>query len=326
MLFKEISNIGSITSGITSNVMATSYLSKKEVLSDVNNEFSSYEYALQDEIDGIKENYPNYDEYHIKGDPVGHDVHELFSYLTARYGEIKSTDEIKKELKKLFNQMYKKEYTSKTITKYDKDGNPYTYKILTLTITKKSIDKIAKEEFAIYETNMAHYLSLLENQGNMGDYFGSGYGDLGDIVDNPNFGNPGIEFDDVAVRRLFGEAEKHIGKRYVFGASGPRNFDCSGFVCWSFTKSGVKNMPRTTAWRIYTDYCNPVSPSQAKPGDIIFFKGTYNSGTPISHVGIYAGNGMMIHAGDPIQYANINTRYWKEHFYAFGRPRKGDKK
>lgn len=321
MLFKEISNIGSITSGITSNVMATSYLSKKEVLSDVNNEFSSYEYALQDEIDSIKENYPNYDEYHIKGDPVGHDVHELFSYLTARYGEIKSTDEIKKELKKLFNQMYKKEYTSKTITKYDKDGNPYTYKILTLTITKKSIDKIAKEEFANYETNMAHYLSLLENQGNMGDYFGSGYGDLGDIVDNPNFGNPGIEFDDVAVRRLFGEAEKHIGKRYVFGASGPRNFDCSGFVCWSFTKSGVKNMPRTTAWRIYTDYCNPVSPSQAKPGDIIFFKGTYNSGTPISHVGIYAGNGMMIHAGDPIQYANINTRYWKEHFYAFGRPR-----
>lgn len=321
MLFKEISNIGSITSGITSNVMATSYLSKKEVLSDVNNEFSSYEYALQDEIDSIKENYPNYDEYHIKGDPVGHDVHELFSYLTARYGEIKSTDEIKKELKKLFNQMYKKEYTSKTITKYDKDGNPYTYKILTLIITKKSIDKIAKEEFANYETNMAHYLSLLENQGNMGDYFGSGYGDLGDIVDNPNFGNPGIEFDDVAVRRLFGEAEKHIGKRYVFGASGPRNFDCSGFVCWSFTKSGVKNMPRTTAWRIYTDYCNPVSPSQAKPGDIIFFKGTYNSGTPISHVGIYAGNGMMIHAGDPIQYANINTRYWKEHFYAFGRPR-----
>lgn len=321
MLFKEISNIGSITSGITSNVMATSYLSKKEVLSDVNNEFSSYEYVLQDEIDSIEENYPNYDEYHIKGDPVGHDVHELFSYLTARYGEIKSTDEIKKELKKLFNQMYKKEYTSKTITKYDKDGNPYTYKILTLTITKKSIDKIAKEEFANYETNMAHYLSLLENQGNMGDYFGSGYGDLGDIVDNPNFGNPGIEFDDVAVRRLFGEAEKHIGKRYVFGASGPRNFDCSGFVCWSFTKSGVKNMPRTTAWRIYTDYCNPVSPSQAKPGDIIFFKGTYNSGTPISHVGIYAGNGMMIHAGDPIQYANINTRYWKEHFYAFGRPR-----
>lgn len=321
MLFKEISNIGSITSGITSNVMATSYLSKKEVLSDVNNEFSSYEYALQDEIDSIEENYPNYDEYHIKGDPVGHDVHELFSYLTARYGEIKSTDEIKKELKKLFNQMYKKEYTSKTITKYDKDGNPYTYKILTLTITKKSIDKIAKEEFANYETNMAHYLSLLENQGNMGDYFGSGYGDLGDIVDNPNFGNPGIEFDDVAVRRLFGEAEKHIGKRYIFGASGPRNFDCSGFVCWSFTKSGVKNMPRTTAWRIYTDYCNPVSPSQAKPGDIIFFKGTYNSGTPISHVGIYAGNGMMIHAGDPIQYANINTRYWKEHFYAFGRPR-----
>ena len=84
-------------------------------------------------------------------------------------------------------------------------------------------------------------------------------------------------------------------------------------------------MPRTTAWRIYKDYCNPVSPSEAQPGDIIFFHSTYNSGTPISHVGIYAGNGMMIHSGDPIQYTSINSKYWKSHFYGFGRPRqKGD--
>ena len=107
----------------------------------------------------------------------------------------------------------------------------------------------------------------------------------------------------------------------MFGASGPSNFDCSGFVCWSYTKSGVKRMPRTTAWQIYKNYCNPISPSEAKPGDIIFFKGTYNSGTPISHVGIYAGNGMMLHAGDPIQYTSINSRYWKNHFYSFGRPK-----
>lgn len=321
MSFQAISGIGSISSGLTSNVMATSYLSKEEVLSDVNNEFSSYEYALQDEIDSIKTNYPNYDEYHIKGDSVGHDVHELFSYLTARYGEIKSAGEIQGELKKLFNQMYEKKYTSKSMTKYDSEGNPYTYRILTLTITRKSIDEVAKEEFSNYETNMAHYLTLLENQGNMSGTFGSGYGDLGEIIDNPNFGNPGIEFDDATVKRLFGEAEKHIGKRYVFGASGPSNFDCSGFVCWSFSKSGVKRMPRTTAWLIYKNYCNPISPSEAKPGDIIFFKGTYNSGTPISHVGIYAGNGMMIHAGDPIQYTSINSKYWKSHFYSFGRPR-----
>ena len=85
--------------------------------------------------------------------------------------------------------------------------------------------------------------------------------------------------------------------------------------------SGVKRMPRTTAWLIYKNYCNPISPSEAKPGDIIFFKGTYNSGTPISHVGIYAGNGMMLHAGDPIQYTSINSRYWKNHFYSFGRPK-----
>ena len=288
---------------------------------DINNEFTSYEYALQDEIDSIKEKYPNYDEYHIKGDSVGHDLHELFSYLTAKYGEIKSAEEIQKELKKLFNQMYEKKYTSKSITKYDSEGNPYIYRILTLTIKKKSIDEIAREEFANYETNMAHYLALLDSQGNMSGYFGSSYGNLGEIIDNPNFGNPGIEFDDITVKQLFSEAEKHIGKRYVFGASGPSNFDCSGFVCWSYTKSGVKRMPRTTAWQIYKNYCNPISPSEAKPGDIIFFKGTYNSGTPISHVGIYAGNGMMLHAGDPIQYTSINSRYWKNHFYSFGRPK-----
>ena len=321
MLFQGISNVGSLTSGLTSNVIATSYLSKEEVLMDINNEFTSYEYALQDEIDSIKENYPNYDEYHIKGDSVGHDLHELFSYLTARYGEIKSAEEIQKELKKLFNQMYEKKYTSKSITKYDSEGNPYTYRILTLTIKKKSIDEIAREEFANYETNMAHYLALLDSQGNMSGYFGSSYGNLGEIIDNPNFGNPGLAFDSETAKALFNEAEKHIGKRYVFGASGPSNFDCSGFVCWSFTKSGVKRMPRTTAWLIYKNYCNPISPSEAKPGDIIFFKGTYNSGTPISHVGIYAGNGMMLHAGDPIQYASINSRYWKNHFYSFGRPK-----
>lgn len=315
------SNMLSLTTGLAGNVATTTYLSEETTLNDVNNEFLSYENTLQDEIDNLKSYHPGYDEYHVKGDSVGHDIHELFSYLTARYGEIKSVGEIQGELKKLFNQKYDKKYTSKSVTKYDSEGNPYIYRILTLTVTKKSIDEIAREEFENYETNMAHYLALLENQGNMSASFGSGYGDLSEIIDNPNFSNPGIAFDDASVKALFNEAEKHIGKKYVFGASGPKNFDCSGFVCWSYTHSGVKNMPRTTAWLIYKNYCNPISPSEAKAGDIIFFKGTYNSGTPISHVGIYAGNGMMLHAGDPIQFASINSNYWKNHFYAFGRPK-----
>ncbi|MGO3752033.1 MAG: CD1108 family mobile element protein [Peptoniphilaceae bacterium] len=133
------------------------------------------------------------------------------------------------------------------------------------------------------------------------------------------YGNPGIAFDDVTVRQLFNEAEKHLGKRYVFGANGPNNFDCSSFVCWSFRVSGVSpNLYRTTAQGIFNK-STPISRSEAKAGDIIFFTGTYNSGVPVSHVGIYAGNGMMIHAGDPIQYTSIDTRYWQNHFYAFGR-------
>ena len=105
---------------------------------------------------------------------------------------------------------------------------------------------------------------------------------------------------------------------YVWGGSSPSTgFDCSGFVSYVFTHSGVYNMGRLTAQGIY-DISSPVSPSDAKPGDIIFFKGTYN--TPdVSHVGIYVGNGQMIHAGDPIQYTSINTAYWQNHFFAFGR-------
>ena len=106
---------------------------------------------------------------------------------------------------------------------------------------------------------------------------------------------------------------------YVWGGSSPSTgFDCSGFVSYVFTNSGVYNMGRRTAQGIY-DICTPVSPTDAKPGDIIFFTGTYNSGCPVSHVGIYVGNGQMIHCGDPIQYTSINTSYWQNHFYAFGR-------
>ncbi|HGD0584741.1 TPA: CD1108 family mobile element protein [Streptococcus agalactiae] len=325
-------------SNSVNSVMTTTYLSQDTVLSEVNQEFSSMEYDLQSQIESVKTSHPGYDEYIInKEGEIGHNTHELLSYITSRCGEVKSASEVKGILKELFDKMYKLDFKeeieirTRTVarTRYDSRGNPYTsyekeeyeYKKLIVTLKKKEMDEVVREIFKDYPDNVVHYEALLEAKGNMGDVFGSGNGDLGEIVDNPNFGNPGLAFDSATAKALFNEAEKHIGKRYVFGASGPSNFDCSGFVCWSFTKSGVKRMPRTTAWRIYKDYCNPVSPSEAQPGDIIFFHSTYNSGTPISHVGIYAGNGMMIHAGDPIQYTSINSKYWKSHFYGFGRPR-----
>ena len=120
------------------------------------------------------------------------------------------------------------------------------------------------------------------------------------------------------VSALISVASSKLGSPYVWGAKGPSSFDCSGFVCWVFTNSGVHNLPRTTAQGIYNQ-CTPVSAADAKAGDIIFFTGTYNSGVPVSHVGIYCGNGVMIHCGDTISYASINSSYWQSHFYAFGR-------
>lgn len=332
--FAGTSMTGMINS--TSGVLTTTYLSDQNVLSEINQQFSGLEEGLQDEISSVEENYPGYDEYIIeKEGEIGHNTHELLSYITSRCGEIKDSKEVQSIIHDLFIKMYDLSYREEIEIRYrtvtetytDEDGNEHTesheeayeYKKLIVILKKREMDSIVREIFAEYPDNVLHYEALLASKGNMETVFGSGNGNLSEIVDNPNFSNPGIAFDDVTVKALFNEAEKHIGKRYVFGANGPNNFDCSSFVCWSFTNSGVKNMPRTTAWGIYKTYCNPISPSEAKAGDIIFFKNTYDSGSPISHVGIYAGNGMMIHAGDPIRFVSINTPYWREHFYGFGR-------
>lgn len=332
--FAGTSMTGMINS--TSGVLTTTYLSDQNVLSEINQQFSGLEEGLQDEISSVEENYPGYDEYLIeKEGEIGHNTHELLSYITSRCGEIKDSKEVQSIIHDIFTKMYDLSYREEIEIRYrtvtetytDEDGNEHTesheeayeYKKLIVTLKKREMDSIVREIFAEYPDNVLHYEALLASKGNMETVFGSGNGNLSEIVDNPDFSNPGIAFDDVTVKALFNEAEKHIGKRYIFGANGPNNFDCSSFVCWSFTHSGVKNMPRTTAWGIYKTYCNPVSPSEAKAGDIIFFKNTYDSGSPISHVGIYAGNGMMIHAGDPIRFVSINTPYWREHFYGFGR-------
>ena len=324
--------------GMVGNTISSTYLSSESTLKEINQEYSLLEQALQTEMESVEENYPGYDEYIINGkENIGHNVHELLSYITSRYGVVKDVSEIETEIENLFNKIYKLDYKKEIEIRYktvetsyiDENGHehtrthqePYEYRKLIVTLNKKDMDEIIRSILKDYPNNLSHYKTLLESKGNMGSIFGSGSSDYSEIVNNPDFSNPGLEFNEQSVKRIVSEAEKHIGKRYVFGANGPSNFDCSSFVCWTYTHSGIKNMPRTTAWRIYKDYCNPVSPSDVRAGDIIFFKGTYNSGTPISHVGIYVGGGYMIHAGDPIQYAKINTPYWKNHFYSFGRPK-----
>ena len=277
--FAGTSMTGMINS--TSGVLTTTYLSDQNVLSEINQQFSGLEEGLQDEISSVEENYPGYDEYLIeKEGEIGHNTHELLSYITSRCGEIKDSKEVQSIIHDIFTKMYDLSYREEIEIRYrtvtetytDEDGNEHTesheeayeYKKLIVTLKKREMDSIVREIFAEYPDNVLHYEALLASKGNMETVFGSGNGNLSEIVDNPDFSNPGIAFDDVTVKALFNEAEKHIGKRYVFGANGPNNFDCSSFVCWSFTHSGVKNMPRTTAWGIYKTYCNPVSPSEAK--------------------------------------------------------------
>ncbi|HFH9723397.1 TPA: C40 family peptidase [Streptococcus pyogenes] len=330
MIFQAGTMLMNMGTGMVGNTISTTYLSSENTLKEINQEFSSLEQELQEEMDSVYENHPGYDEYIINGkENIGHNVHELLSYITARFGVVKEVSEVESELQSLFHQMYTLTYKEeieiryRTVTSEDGESHEeaYEYKKLIVTLEKREMDTIIREVFHSYPDNLYHYETLLASKGNMELAFGSGNGNLSEIINNPDFSNPGLEFNGESVKAIVHEAEKHIGKRYVFGANGPSNFDCSSFVCWTYTHSGIKNMPRTTAWRIYTDYCNPVSPSEAKAGDIIFFKGTYNSGSPISHVGIYVGGGYMIHAGDPIQYARIDTPYWKQHFYSFGRPK-----
>lgn len=131
-------------------------------------------------------------------------------------------------------------------------------------------------------------------------------------------GDPGPAMGDGSYTALIAEAEKHLGKPYVFGASGPDSFDCSGFVCYVLNHSGVANVGRTNAQGFY-NLCTPIAPGAAQPGDLIFFTGTYSTANPVTHVGIYVGGGTMIHAGKPVQYSSINTPYWQQHFYSYGR-------
>lgn len=143
--------------------------------------------------------------------------------------------------------------------------------------------------------------------------------DLPIIAGGTNNGIPSEAYNDATFAKLINEAEKYLGYPYVFGGSSPStSFDCSGFVCWVYTHSGVHNLPRTTAQGIYNQ-CTRVSASEAKPGDLVIFQGTYNAGETVTHIGIYVGQNRMLHCGSPIQYTSIDTSYWRSHFYSYGR-------
>lgn len=168
-----------------------------------------------------------------------------------------------------------------------------------------------------FDENQKNWATLMYNTVNQAKEDNNA--DLPIIAGGTNNGIPSEAYNDETFAKLINEAEKYLGYPYVFGGSSPAtSFDCSGFVCWVYTYSGVHNLPRTTAQGIYNQ-CKRVSDSEAKPGDLIFFKGTYNAGETVTHIGIYVGNNRMLHCGNPIQYTSIDTNYWRNHFYAYGR-------
>ena len=297
-----------LTTGANS-IMVSSYFAEDEDIYAAEDYYVSLEQDLQSRINRIESDYPDYDEYNYSMAQVGHNPYELISYLTAVYQDFKFND-IKEALDTLFNSQYHLRITETTEQRTDGDGNTYDYKILNVTLTNDGFTQ------ALTADQRELYYIYLESKGNRDYLFADDI--YANESDGPGYTIPGEALTDETFRRLITEAEKYLGFPYVWGGSTPAtSFDCSGFVCWVFSNSGVYPLSRTTAQGIYNQ-CARISPQEAKPGDLIFFKGTYNT-SEVSHIGIYVGGGMMIHAGNPIQYTSVNTNYWQSHFFAYGR-------
>ena len=297
-----------LTTGANS-LMVSSYFAEDEDIYAAEEYYTGLEQDLQDKINRIVSDYPGYDEYKYNMAQVGHNPYELVSYLTAVYQDF-TFNSIKENLDELFNSQYHLRITETTEQRTDGDGNSYDYKILNVTLTNDGFTQ------ALTADQRELYYIYLESKGNRDYLFAD------DIYANesggPGYTIPGEALTDETFRRLITEAEKYLGFPYVWGGSTPAtSFDCSGFVCWVFSNSGVYPLSRTTAQGIYNQ-CARISPQEAKPGDLIFFKGTYAT-SEVSHIGIYVGDGMMIHCGSPIQYTSVNTSYWQSHFFAYGR-------
>ena len=330
MIFTGLSSCAAVIQGGVSSVLGTSYTAEDEAIREVEADYKELESGLREEIADIETDYPDYDEYQYHLDEIGHNPFALASYLTAKLYDY-TREEAQAEIQALFEKQYTLTLREEIQTRYRTETTtdpetgettteeiPYDYYILHVTLTNKNIETLAGELLTPEQKEM--FDVYMETKGNKPDVFGEDY-----AAGTPGSGEytdyeiPPEALSDERFAAMIAEAEKYLGYPYVWGGSSPStSFDCSGFVCWVINQSGVGSVGRTTAQGIF-NHTTPIAPSEAKPGDIIFFTGTYDSGSAVSHVGIYAGNGMMIHCGNPISYASVNTPYWQSHFYAYGR-------
>lgn len=326
--------VTSIGNGIAGAVGGTSYVSSDSDIETVEADYTALESALRKKLARIESDYPSYDEYRYSVDEIGHDPFELASYLTAKYDDY-TPAEVQAHLQTLIEQQYSLTITETVEVRYrtetrtdtwtDENGEshsdtyevevPYNYYILNVSLRNKSLGAVALANLDPEQTKRYHIYQKVK--GNRPYLFeGNPSVNHGEYTD---YDIPPEALDDPDFAALITEAEKYLGYPYVWGGSSPStSFDCSGFVCWVLDKSGVYSMSRTTAQGIFNQ-CAKIPPAEARPGDIIFFTGTYDSAGPVSHVGIYAGSGMMIHCGNPISYTSIETSYWQSHFYSYGR-------
>ena len=330
MIFTGLSSCAAVIQGGVTSIVGTSYTAEDEAIRQVEADYKELESGLREEIADIETDYPDYDEYQYHLDEIGHNPFALASYLTAKLYDY-TREEARAEIQALFEKQYTLTLREEIQTRYRTETTtdpetgettteeiPYDYYILHVTLTNKNIETLAGELLTPEQKEM--FDIYMETKGNKPDVFGDDY-----AAGTPGGGEytdyeiPPEALSDERFAAMIAEAEKYLGYPYVWGGSSPStSFDCSGFVCWVINHSGVGNVGRTTAQGIF-NYTTPIAPSEAKPGDIIFFTGTYDSGSAVSHVGIYVGNGMMIHCGNPISYASVNTPYWQSHFYSYGR-------
>lgn len=335
MISAGISSCSSLFSGGITSVISTSYVSEDADMLGAEADYAALEAELQSRIDNIERDHPGYDEYRYDLDNIEHDPYVLTSILTALHLEY-TRAEVQSTLAMLFERQYTLTLTKETEVRYrterrtgsytDADGNtqtytytvevPYNYYILNVKLENFNLSHLPV--YIMTEEQLSMYAVYMSTLGNRPDLFPhSAYPNASTLREPTYYEIPPEALEDETFAAIIAEAEKYLGYPYVWGGSNPNtSFDCSGYVSWVINHSGW-NVGRLGAQGL-CNICTPVTGTQARPGDLIFFKGTYD--TPgVSHVGIYVGNGMMIHCGNPISYANVNTTYWKNHFYAYGR-------
>ena len=330
-LLNGLSSCSVIMDGVGSGIAASTYPSQDADMMGAEAQYCEMEAELQRYLDTYESTH-DYDEYHFDLDTIEHDPYVLISMITALHQGEWTLDEVQGTLQMLFDRQYiltedvvvETRYRTETDTWTDADGNthtdtyqvPYDYYICTVTLENFNLSHVPV--YIMSEEQLGMYATYMATLGNRPDLFpGSGY--IGKYVEGSytDYDIPPEALDDEVFATIIKEAEKYLGYPYVWGGSSPStSFDCSGFVSWVINHSGW-DVGRLGAQGL-CNICTPVSSANVKPGDLVFFTGTYD--TPgVSHVGIYVGNNMMIHCGDPISYANLNSSYWQSHFYRYGR-------